>query len=240
MTDLKVVGDGVFGTFIKRYLSQYPSAHFVGKDQMAEHIIIAVPFSSYESVAQAYENCHLINMCSVQEDTNNICKKYSDKVTGIHPMFGKMTSDPQDNKVCLVTHRCAFTNVITDIFRYCGALIKDKTPSGKPITGEWHDQLMAHSHAKLVSIMPHISNTLESIKDIDDSYLPISVQKMRSLANQFEDMPKGTTSSILSNKYIPRRNAMMNDKDMTFRTELEKAGEKHPTLFLNNQDRIEF
>ena len=74
------------------------------------------------------------------------------------------------------------------------------------------------------------SMTDDAGKDID-----IAKQRMRSLANQFEDMPKGTTSSILSNKYIPRRNAMMNDKDMTFRTDRVSTG-----LFLNDQDRVEF
>jgi len=202
---MKIVGDGKFGTFLKEFFDETTASGRKYHPELFQDIdfeslvILAVPFSAYEEVAKENEGKHLVNVCSVQEETNKICLKYSDRVTGIHPMFGPRS--PEDSRVCILTHISEDASA-ADLFLKSGCGVIAKTPGGDRITGKWHDKLMANTHAKAISIANFIKPLVKESWDIDDVYLPASVQKLKEVLWQLGDMSPGTLESIKANKYI--------------------------------------
>jgi len=96
-----IVGDGVFGTFLKKELAAH--CKIVGYDD-ADYAILAVPVSAYDEAACEWQHKHLVNICSVQTEADRICKIYNPrKMTSIHPMFGP--NSPKEGRTCIVTHK---------------------------------------------------------------------------------------------------------------------------------------
>lgn len=193
--NIHIVGKGVFGTFLKEIFAPY-----VDYDEEAEHIILAVPFDAYEDVAPKYAGKHLINVCSIQEQTNRICQQYSRFVTGIHPMFGPRS--PQNGRSAAVTNWCQHTELITDLFAKVGADVVSELPDGRFLTGQLHDQIMAESHALTVHLYRFMKPVIEKSNWIPETFLPASYKKLREFLGQFGDMPNGTIRSIEANPYF--------------------------------------
>jgi len=183
---LKIVGDGVFGTFLKKELAELAE---ICDD--ADIVIMAVPFSAYEQVALQHAGAHLINVCSVQKATNDICRKYSSRVTGIHPMFGPRS--PKEGRTSIITSDAGQLESlpIVRLFENFGPVFSCKD--------ELHDQMMAKTHKQVVLISEQIQEIVNDAKDVPDFMLPTSFKRMKAMAEQFLDMSPGTKESILSN-----------------------------------------
>jgi len=195
---INIIGNGVFGSFIARELEA--AGCEITPD--ADVVLLAVPAAAFEEVAANNADKLLVNLCSVQHHTNKICEKYSDRVLGLHPMFGPKTPIGM-RRTCLITRK-GDDPLIDDVireFEKIGCEILSETPEGEPITGEWHDQLMANSHLVALEIAEAAAPKLRIIKDVPESYLPASVVRLRQLVEQLQDMPEGTRESILSNTY---------------------------------------
>ena len=202
--DITIEGTGVFGTFLRKELS--PHFNIVDTSNI---IVLAVPASAYEQVAKKYSHggYHLVNVCSVQEETTNICLRHSDTVTSIHPMFGPRS--PADGRTCILTYngidgiskgRDREIQQVIDGFAKISSKIVTEF-NGQPMTPKLHDEMMAKTHMKVVQISDNILKIVEDAKDIPDECLPTSFKRLRDMAVQLLDMPPGTRDSILSNKY---------------------------------------
>jgi hypothetical protein len=191
-----IVGNGGFGSYLHRSLSQYCQ---IIDD--ADIVILAVPFDAYEEVASQYANKHLVNVCSVQGPTNDICLKYSDRVTGIHPLFGPQTSLlPGSTKTSLVTLRTNESHIVLNLFEKLSELVFDN--NGDPLDGLTHDAIMTLTHMQVVKIATKYAHVLENSKKISEKCLPSSFKQLRRVLETVNGMSDGTKQSILSNKEL--------------------------------------
>ena len=194
---VNVVGDGVFGTFLKEEFAKIG----VIQDPLSYFVILAVPFSAYAEVAGNHSGKHLINVCSIQEESTKICREHSDNVTGIHPMFGPRTTDPTERN-CVMTYQSFPSDQVTELFEGIGCKIITRLPvTNEKISGKMHDIIMAKTHVKVVMLSNQILKAVKGTETIPDELLPTSFKRMRAMAQQFLDMPRGTKESILSNPY---------------------------------------
>lgn len=207
--NIHIVGDGVFGTFLKEIFGPY--VHYT---EDAEHIFMAVPFDAYEDVAKKYAGKHLINVCSVQEEPNRICQQYSRLVTGIHPMFGPRS--PKTGRSAAVTNWCQHTDEIIELFKKIEAEVVSELPDGRLLTGKLHDQIMAESHALTVHLYRFMKPVIEKSDWIPETFLPASYKKLREFLGQFGDMPDGTIRSIEANPYFENPFQGINNSDKSF------------------------
>lgn len=188
---ISIIGDGVFGRFLHSELSPYAE---IAAD--ADIVIIAVPVSAYETVAAAHAGKHLVNVCSVQEKPNRDCLKHSDRVTGIHPMFGPQS--PMTNRTCIVTQTCSGSRAVFDLFEKIGAEIV--THKGeREIDGALHDDMMRKTHLPVLMFGELAALIVEQAADVPDNCLPTSFKRLKALAEQMKDMSPGTVESIRSN-----------------------------------------
>jgi prephenate dehydrogenase len=188
---IAIVGRGVFGSFLAQELSAYAE---ITDD--ADMVIIAVPLSAFGAVAEKYAGRHLVNVCSVQQKPNDICLKWSKRVTGLHPMFGPRS--PRENRSCIVTHTCAESQPVFDLFKKIGCEIVTHC-NGKPITGKDHDEMMRKTHLPVLMFGELAMLIVEQAKDIPENCLPTSFKRLKALAEQMKDMSPGTVESIRSN-----------------------------------------
>jgi len=201
---LQIIGDGSFGSFLKEILAP----HFEILPE-ADSVILAVPFSAYENVASSNEGKHLINVCSVQKPSTDICLKYSDRVTSLHPLFGRRTpiekrntiwtySYTADNDTWLsqVDTEVEFHNLFMQVSRIHLSF------NGKFFTPESHDVLMAKTHIAALLGAQQLKIFVDRAKDIPDELIPNSFRLMREFVKTLEDMPSGTIDSILANPYV--------------------------------------
>ena len=196
MNSVHIVGNGLFGTFLGGLFQQYG----IEQDTNSDHVILAVPFDAYEEVSAQYKGKHLINVCSVQELSNNICIQNSDRVTGIHPMFGPRS--PKEGRSVLLTHVCKDSEIILDVFRACECEIIKELPDGRAIDGMLHDQMMALTHGATVILADQLKPVVENANWIPENCLPASFKQVRNVVNQLGDMSEGTASSIKANRYL--------------------------------------
>lgn len=206
---LHIVGDGAFGSFLKELLA----SHYEFTPD-AQSILLAVPISAYEDVASKHKGKHLINVCSVQKPTTDICLKYSDLVTSIHPLFGRRT--PSDRRNTLVTYSYQLAtgqddswwyddnnpeNNFMNGWRKISATWANDPDTGIRFSPETHDILMAKTHMAAVMGAQQLKVFVDRVKDVPDFMLPNSFRLMRDFVKTLEDMPAGTIESIMANPY---------------------------------------
>jgi len=191
---LHIVGNGYYGKFLSKILAPY--ADFT---ENAETVILAVPFSAYQEVAEKFRGKHLINICSIQEASNEICQKYSANVTGFHPLFGPKSSDK--NRRGVLTLECPKSREILDLFKKVGTKIITEI-NNKKADGKIHDKMMAQSHALVINLNKIIEQQVRAADWIPEEILPPSFIALREFSRQYMDMSEGTVSSILANPYI--------------------------------------
>lgn len=189
--EASIVGDGVFGTFLRTALAPYCS---ISDD--ADIVILAVPFQAYDEVAAANAGKHLVNVCSIQEPSNAACLRYSTRVTGIHPMFGPRS--PAAGRTSIVTLTNRQSDAVLELFGCISSLVE--FAHGERITGQLHDRMMAKTHLQVVRLADKINAIVAAAADVPDECLPTSFKRLKAMAEQFLDMPPGTKSSILANK----------------------------------------
>jgi len=197
------MGDGSFGTFLKYLLD--PHFEVLKSPHYAESIILAVPASAYNEIGERFKDKHLVNVCSVQEPTTNILLKHTERVTSIHPLFGKRT--PADKRNSILTYTFdrdndtwfSNDNGIEAWFLAKFAKVSDIHTGYTPAS---HDILMAKTHASALMAAKQLQVFTDRVKDVPDCLIPNSFRLMREFVKTLEDMPVGTIESILTNPYI--------------------------------------
>ena len=188
---VNIVGKGVFGQFLEKCFREY--AEF---SEAADTVILAVPLSSYAVVAEKYAGKHLVNVCSVQGRSNDLCLKSSPNVTGIHPMFGP--NSPKEGRTCIVTRTCGKSGEVIKLFEKIGCEIVTHI-GGTEIDGKIHDEIMRKTHLPVLAFGELASLIVEHAAGIPDNCLPTSFKRLKALAEQMKDMSPGTVESIRSN-----------------------------------------
>jgi prephenate dehydrogenase len=198
---LGIIGKGSFGTFLETILSP----HFeIAED--ADSVILAVPISAYETVATENKDKHLINVCSVQQPSTEHILRYTDAVTGIHPLFGSRT--PVDGRNAIVTRRMdtvsKFAKNEAEFLEGFAKISKlmYTDPKGEPFTPDSHDRLMARTHVAAVLAAKQMKVFVDRADDIPDELIPNSFRLMRDFVRTLDDMPQGTIESIMANPYF--------------------------------------
>ncbi len=194
---ISIIGDGTFGSFLKDLLNPIFE---ITED--AESVILAVPFSAYDEVGKENKHRHLINVCSIQKPSTDILLKYTDRVTSIHPLFGKRT--PANKRNSLWTHRIKIPddiwyedcveNEFLDKFSQVSKIAKYFSP-------EQHDIMMSKTHLAAVIVGEQAKIFIERAQGIPDEFIPHSFRLLREFVKTMEDMPKGTVDSIKANIY---------------------------------------
>ena len=191
---IEIIGDGVFGSFLKEILSPY-----VDIQPGSDNVILAVPLEAYEQVASQNAGKHLINVCSVQRDSNVICLRHSEHVTGIHPLFGPRSG--KSGRVSVLTHSCSQTELISELFQKMGVEICTALPDGRLIDGELHDRMMAATHFAGMQMAENMKEIVDAAAWVPDKFIPPSFQRIRDFMIQCQDFSPGTASSIMANPY---------------------------------------
>lgn len=195
---IKIVGNGIFGNFLSQLFSKVEG---VEQSTSSENIILAVPHYAYEEVAKEHAGKHLINVCSIQENTHQICCRYSEKVTSLHPLFGP--NSPKESYITLLTSTSGEHSsvLVNQVFKpICKVL--NTFPDGTAVTPKNHDELMAKTHGLTLFFLEKIKPLLEDINGIDNEYFPASFVKIKEFLEQMQDMSDGTTASIKANPYL--------------------------------------
>lgn len=200
-----VIGDGVFGTFLKKEFHKAIPDRFDLDYTNADILILAVPSSAYDQVAQTHHDKHLVNVCSTQAKTNYVCSKWSDRVTGIHPLFGPRTAPSARNAI--VTKTCdepfALESESEFVIAAFEAIMGGNAVNHIQEGAGWrHDEIMASTHVEVVKLQQAIQAIIKNAQHIPDEVCPNSFIKLRAFAETFGDMPDGTLSSILDNPMI--------------------------------------
>ncbi len=192
--NIEIVGYGVFGKFLTELFTPHASIH-----KGAEDVILAVPIEAYEQVASQYAGKHLVNVCSVQRDSNAICLRHTENVTGIHPLFGPRSLE--SNKVSVLTQSCSRTGLITGLFQKVGVEICTTLPDGRIIDGELHDRMMAVTHFAGMRIAENLKDIVDAAEWVPSKFAPPSFQRIRDFVVQCQDFSPGTASSIKANPF---------------------------------------
>jgi len=195
---LTIVGtEGTFGSFLWKELGILSGVEFVSDPREAEYVILSVPISAYDDVARDHAGQHLVNICSVQSAANATCLKYSDRVTGIHPMFGP--NSPSTGRTCIVTYTSEGSDKVIQLFsRFCSEIVTEA--NSKVISGKMHDEMMRKTHLPVLMFGELAALIVEQAADVPDNCLPTSFKRLKALADQMKDMSPGTVESIRSNK----------------------------------------
>jgi len=201
---IQIIGNGAFGSFLSELLA--PHMEIVDD---AEIVILAVPLSAYDEVARRNREKHLVNVCSVQLPSTEICLEYTNEVISIHPLFGRRT--PSDRRNSILTHEevqgddqwyhCPIAVDFLDIFSKVSSILKIDQ-NGKPFTPESHDLLMAKTHYAAVLGAKQLKVLVDRNVDVPDELLPNSFRLMRDFVKTLEDMPQGTIESIMGNPFV--------------------------------------
>lgn len=198
---LGIIGKGSFGTFLETILEP----HFeIAND--ADSVILAVPISAYETVAAENKDKHLINVCSVQQPSTEHILRYTDAITGIHPLFGSRT--PVERRNAIVTRKIGEGSKFSESereflegFAKVSALMYEDN-KGEPFTPDSHDRLMARTHVAAVLAAKQMKVFVDRADDIPDELIPNSFRLMRDFVRTLDDMPQGTIESIMANPYF--------------------------------------
>ena len=201
-----VVGDGVFGTFLRGELKP----HVTFDSANPELVFMAVPYSAYEAVAKKYKGRHLVNICSIQSLSSLACHKYTKEFTSIHPMYGPRS--PKEGRTAVVTYGdTEKAGLVVGLFCQMGVEVHGKwmikvgntyaCSAGAYISPEEHDRIMARTHLPVVMFGEMAREMVDRVKNVPDWMLPTSFKKLKALVDQMRDMPKGTLDSIKANPY---------------------------------------
>jgi len=202
---IQIVGDGSFGSFLKRELPNYDFEIGEGNGIL----LLAVPISAYEEIARENKGKYFINVCSVQKPSTDILLRYSNYVTSIHPLFGART--PADKRYSLLTHTAESYDDMWFGAEDEGEFLKrfsrfsqifNKDWMGKLWTPESHDHHMKKTHADTAKVARIAKVMMEGTEDIPDEYIPNSFRLLRGFVKTLDDMPAGTMESIMANPYI--------------------------------------
>ncbi len=191
---IEIIGCGVFGKLLKALFAPHATIN-----RSADDVILAVPLEAYEQVASQNAGRHLVNVCSVQRDSNAICLRHTENVTGIHPLFGPRSVE--SDKVSILTQTCSRTELITELFQKVGVEICTALPDGRIIDGELHDRMMAATHFAGMQVAENLKDIVDAAAWVPDKFVPPSFHRIRDFVVQCQDFSPGTASSIKANPF---------------------------------------
>ena len=203
---INIVGTGSFGSFLR----ELTEPHFEF-DEDAETVVLAVPISAYDVLAKKFIKRHLVNVCSSQGPSTDIILRHTANLTCIHPLFGRNT--PADKRYAIVTrllsthrdsqHRFAGNEaaLLDGLSQICKMHFSD--PNGIPFSPRSHDRLMARTHIAALVAARQVKTLVERAREVPDEYLPNSFRLLRQFVVAVDQMPTGTTQSIMANPYRP-------------------------------------
>jgi prephenate dehydrogenase len=207
---LTIIGDGSFGTFLKELLKDKVTLQPFEGGLTAESVILAVPISAYSSLAAQLWDKHLINVCSVKKPSTDILLKYTERVTSIHPLFGRRT--PTDKRNSILTRLYSPCNDtwlsedvhIQEFLHLWGTVSKvfDTDEIGNKFTPESHDILMAKTHLAALMAAKQLKVFTDRVHNVPDHLIPNSFRVMRDFVKTLDDMPAGTIESITANPFF--------------------------------------
>ena len=189
---LHIIGEGSFGTFISEVLA----SKFELTQTNPDVVILAVPISAYSAMGAEWSDRHLINVCSIQELSSKYLLEWTDKVTGLHPLFGRRT--PSDERDAVIT-RLTGSNLEKDFLEKFSQATGLRRMSY--MTAEEHDRNAAKTHKKALLAAKLLKPIIDDAKDIPEYLVPNSFRLMRKFVQTMEDMPQGTVESIMANPY---------------------------------------
>jgi len=207
---IHIVGDGAFGSFLKELLAPHCEL-----TDAADVVILAVPAQAYDECGRIYgrdRKAHLVNVCSVQQPTTMALLKYTNRITGLHPLFGRRT--PADRRGSILTLSPDQLETDNDTWsmgdsahaEFLAAWGKVSTVytehAGKRFTTATHDILMAKTHGQAVLSAKQLKVVADRVADVPDCLVPNSFRLLRDFVRSMEDMPAGTLASILENPYL--------------------------------------
>jgi len=208
--DITIIGDGSFGTFLKDILKEHVTLKPFQGGLTAETVVLAVPISAYKGLAAQLWDKHLVNVCSVQKPSTDILLEFTDRVTSIHPLFGKRT--PEDKRNSILTHSyisCNDTWLSEDIHeaQFLGlwseiSTIQTADVNGQKFTPDSHDALMAKTHLAALMAAKQLKVYTDRVANVPDNLIPQSFRLMREFVKTLDDMPPGTVESIMANPYF--------------------------------------
>jgi prephenate dehydrogenase len=207
---LTIIGDGAFGTFLKDLLKDHFEFQPFEGGLTAESVILAVPISAYKSLAAQLWDKHLINVCSVQKPSTDILLQYTNRVTSIHPLFGKRT--PSNKRNSILTHSYISCNdtwlsedtLESDFLKIWSIVstIQINDAIGEKFTPDSHDALMAKTHVAALMAAKQLKVFTDRVVNVPDELIPQSFRLMREFVKTLDDMPPGTIESIMANPYF--------------------------------------
>lgn len=205
-----IIGDGAFGTFLKELLKDHVTLCPFKGGETAETVILAVPISAYKGLAAQLDDKHLVNVCSVQKPSTDILLEYADRVTSIHPLFGKRTPPDKRNSILTYSYStCNDTWLSEDRqeFEFLEmwskvSTIQTKDIEGNSFTTDSHDALMAKTHLAALMAAKQLKVYTDRVANVPDNLIPQSFRLMREFVKTLEDMPPGTVESIMANPYF--------------------------------------
>lgn len=208
--NITIIGDGAFGTFLKELLKDHCTFQPFEGGLTAETVILAVPISAYNGLAAQLSDKHLVNVCSVQKPSTDIILKWTDRVTGIHPLFGKRTPADKRNSILTYSYSCCNDTWLSEDrqeFEFLDMWTKVSTIQtvdgiGQAFTAESHDALMAKTHLAALMAAKQLKVYTDRVSNVPDNLIPQSFRLMREFVKTLEDMPPGTVESIMANPYF--------------------------------------
>ncbi len=192
--DIWIAGsNGVFGRFLLELLAPVTN---ITRD--ADTVLLCVPLDAYEEVARQHRGKHLVNVCSTQFQSMAHCLRFSDDVTGLHPLFGP--NSPEHDRTAILTRECNYSWPIIKCFAELGVEIISEH-KGDRLTAELHDEIMYLTHFKGVQFIKQAKSLIDDASWIPENLMPTSFKKIKQLYETMTDMPEGTISSIEANKF---------------------------------------
>jgi len=210
---IQIIGNGAFGSFLKELLA--PHCEITETSSIENTVILAVPASSYDECGRIYGGfykSHLVNVCSVQKPTTDTLLRFTDRVTSIHPLFGRRTpADKRNSILTLSPNQIQKENdtwsmgdsAHADFMKVWEKVsVVSNAMDGKMFTPESHDLLMAKTHAAAVMAAKQLKVFTDRVANVPDKLIPNSFRLMRQFVQTLDDMPVGTVESIMANPYI--------------------------------------
>ena len=207
---LTIIGAGAFGTFLKELLKDKFEFQTWNDGITAKSVILAVPISAYHGLAAQLWDKHLINVCSVQKPSTDILLQYTDRITSIHPLFGRRT--PSNKRNSILTHSYVSCNDtwlsedtlesdFLDIWSTVST-IQINDGIGQKFTPDSHDALMAKTHLAALMAAKQLKVFTDRVANVPDELIPQSFRLMREFVKTLDDMPPGTVESIMANPFF--------------------------------------
>lgn len=197
---IQIIGNGAFGSFLSELLA--PHCEIVAN---AETVILAVPIGAYASWGAQLHDRHLVNVCSVQKPSTDALLKSCDRVTSLHPLFGRRTPPQFRNSIVTYVGQDNDTwftfpeqEQVLSVFASVSSLYY-VDHMGKNFTPESHDKLMEKTHMTSLMAAKQMKVFTDRVENVPDHLIPHSFRLMRNFVQTLEDMPKGTVESIMAN-----------------------------------------